>query len=111
VQDLRQAAASLASARPSAPVTDRDRLAQLNAALFRVERAMLAPDGLPGREWYRHLFYAPGFYTGYDAKTLPGLREAIDLKQWDLARQQSEVLRKAIVAVTQEVSQAARLLR
>jgi N-acetylated-alpha-linked acidic dipeptidase len=110
VQDLRQAATTLASARQSAQVTDRERLAPLNAALFRVERAMLAPDGLPGREWYRHLFYAPGFYTGYDAKTLPGLREAIDLKQWDLARRQSEVLRKAIVAVTQEVSQAARLL-
>ena len=111
VQDLRQAAATLASARQAAPMTDRDRLAPLNAALFRVERAMLAPDGLPGREWYRHLFYAPGFYTGYDAKTLPGLREAIDLKQWDLARRQSEVLRKAIVTVTQEVSQAARLFR
>ena len=54
--------------------------AQLNTLLYRSERAALDLAGLPGRPWYRRQFYAPGFYTGYDAKTLPGVREAVELK-------------------------------
>ena len=40
------------------------------------------PRGLPGRPWYRHLIYAPGLLTGYGAKTLPGVREAIEGRRW-----------------------------
>ena len=44
----------------------------------------LAPDvGLPGRTWYKNLIYAPGRFTGYGAKTLPGVREAIEERRWD----------------------------
>jgi N-acetylated-alpha-linked acidic dipeptidase len=46
------------------------------------ERQLLDPAGLPHREWYRHLLYAPGFYTGYDVKTLPGVREGIEQRQY-----------------------------
>jgi len=41
--------------------------------------------GLPGREWYQHMVYAPGFHTGYGVKTLPGIREAIEERRWDEA--------------------------
>jgi N-acetylated-alpha-linked acidic dipeptidase len=51
---------------------------QLNAALVEAERGFLHAEGLPGRPWYRHQIYAPGFYTGYGVKTLPGVREALE---------------------------------
>jgi N-acetylated-alpha-linked acidic dipeptidase len=54
----------------------------VNAKLMQSERQLLDPAGLPHREWYRHLLYAPGFYTGYDVKTLPGVREGIEQRQY-----------------------------
>jgi N-acetylated-alpha-linked acidic dipeptidase len=68
-------------------------LAELNAILVQSERKLTAPDGLPGRSWYRHLLYAPGFYTGYGVKTLPGAREGIEQKRWKQA--EDEMLRIA----------------
>ena len=47
------------------------------------ERALTRDHGLPGRPWFGHLVYAPGFYTGYGVKTLPGVREAIEQREWD----------------------------
>ena len=63
-------------------------LAGVNAKLMRTERALTLPDGLPGRTWFRHQVYAPGFYTGYGVKTLPGVREAIEQSRWPEADQQ-----------------------
>ena len=56
--------------------------AQANARLINAEQTLLDPDGLPGRPWYKHLLYAPGLLTGYGAKTLPGVREAIEARRW-----------------------------
>jgi len=72
----------------------------VNARLIQSERQLLDPAGLPLREWYRHLLYAPGFYTGYDVKTLPGVREGIEQKQYDavegeIARVAKALLREA----------------
>ncbi len=50
---------------------------RVNESLEHAERTLLLPDGLPHREWYRHQIYAPGLYTGYGVKTLPGVREAV----------------------------------
>jgi N-acetylated-alpha-linked acidic dipeptidase len=50
-------------------------------------------DGLPGRPWFKHLIYAPGAYTGYGVKTIPGVREAIELKRWKEA--ETEIIRVA----------------
>lgn len=57
-------------------------LAEINRLLFTSERLLTPEGGLPGRPWYRHQIYAPGFYTGYGAKTLPWIREAIELRQY-----------------------------
>jgi N-acetylated-alpha-linked acidic dipeptidase len=65
----------------------------VNARLIQSERQMLDPAGLPQREWYRHLIYAPGFYTGYSVKTVPGVREGIEQKQYREA--EAEVVRAA----------------
>ena len=65
----------------------------VNAKLMQSERQLLDPAGLPHREWYRHLLYAPGFYTGYDVKTLPGVREGIEQRQYQQA--DAEIARAA----------------
>jgi N-acetylated-alpha-linked acidic dipeptidase len=62
-------------------------LDRVNKQLLAAERTLTDPKGLPGRPWYKHQLYAPGFYTGYGVKTIPAVREAIEQKQWDLAAQ------------------------
>ncbi len=56
--------------------------AEVNRLLRQSERKLLSAGGLPGRPWYKHEIYAPGFYTGYAVKTLPAVREAIEQKKW-----------------------------
>ncbi len=58
---------------------------KLNADLLQSERVLLSDAGLPNRPWFKHLLYAPGYYTGYGVKTIPGVREAIEQKEWPLA--------------------------
>ncbi len=69
----------------------------VNKALCMAEQQLLLPDGLPRREWYRHAIYAPGFYTGYGVKTLPGIREAIEQRNWAEAQIQIGLAADAIV--------------
>jgi N-acetylated-alpha-linked acidic dipeptidase len=56
--------------------------ASLNAEIASAEQSLIDSGGLPNRPWYQNLIYAPGFYTGYGVKTLPGVREAIEQKNW-----------------------------
>ena len=63
----------------------------VNQALYKAEQQLLSDSGLPRRGWYRHAIYAPGFYTGYGVKTLPGIREAIEQRNWKEAQEQIEV--------------------
>jgi len=70
--------------------------AGLNAALRQTETAFLAAQGLPRRPWYRHTIYAPGEYTGYEAVVIPGVNEAIDARDAELAAAQLAVLTEAI---------------
>ncbi len=65
----------------------------LNAQLVDAERALLSPEGLPRRSWFKHSIYAPGEYTGYAAVVIPGVNEAID--QHDLQRTQHELSKLA----------------
>jgi N-acetylated-alpha-linked acidic dipeptidase len=60
--------------------------AHINASLATIDQLLIDPQGLPGRPWYKNLVYAPGTLTGYGAKTLPGVREAIEQRRWGDAR-------------------------
>lgn len=60
----------------------------INKLLYQAEQQLLNAKGLPGRSWYKHTLYAPGMYTGYGVKTMPGVREAIEQRKWDQAQQQ-----------------------
>lgn len=70
----------------------------VNAKLKNLEKALLSESGLPRRPWFKHQIYAPGFYTGYGVKTLPGVREAIEQKNFEEAQEQIEKLAKTLTA-------------
>jgi len=78
---------------------------QFNEKLYRAEQQLLSPDGLPRRPWYRHTIYAPGFYTGYGVKTMPGIREAIEQRNWQEAQAQIGVDAKAITTLAAYLGQ------
>jgi N-acetylated-alpha-linked acidic dipeptidase len=88
-----------------------EKLVRVNEALERSERTLLLADGLPRREWYRHQIYAPGLYTGYGAKTLPGVREAVEAKRWDDASLQARRLAQALRAMCAQVEDATKLIK
>lgn len=71
---------------------------------------MTADPGLPGRPWYRHRLYAPGRYTGYEAKTLPGVREAVESKNTEEARSEAAILAKVLGSLADELGQIQRML-
>lgn len=79
----------------------------VNARLIQTERKLTHPDGLPGRPWFKHLIYAPGFYTGYGVKTIPGVREAIEQKKWSEAEAEIVRVAKALHEVASLVDAAA----
>ncbi len=66
----------------------------LNKAMLGTEQVLTDISGLPRRSWFRHQLYAPGFYTGYGVKTLPGVREAVEQKDWKEAQEQIQKLQK-----------------
>lgn len=88
VETLKHAAAgfdsALAARGASLSQAQRDRL---NLQLRDIDQLLLDERGLPGRPWYKHLIYAPGRFTGYGAKTLPGVREAIEERRFDDAKE------------------------
>jgi N-acetylated-alpha-linked acidic dipeptidase len=80
-------------------------------ALMQTIDQTLAPDvGLPGRPWYKNLIYAPGRYTGYGAKTLPGIREAIEEERWDDATRYIKLTADALNAYSDRLDQARAVL-
>jgi N-acetylated-alpha-linked acidic dipeptidase len=86
-------------------------LVRLNRLVYTSERAFAHPPGLPRREWFKHLIYAPGFYTGYGVKTLPGIREGIEQKAWDEAKRFVPIVTSAIDRLSAQVDEATSALR
>jgi N-acetylated-alpha-linked acidic dipeptidase len=84
---------------------------ELNQVLFKVERSLINEKGLPRRSWYKHQVYAPGFYTGYGVKTLPGIREGIEERNWKEAQDNISVVAKTIETYTNEVKQATTIVK
>jgi N-acetylated-alpha-linked acidic dipeptidase len=79
---------------------------RVNATLTVLEQSLMDPHGLPGREWYQHMIYAPGLHTGYGVKTLPGIREAIEERRWDEANQYMGVVSRALNAYSARMDRA-----
>ena len=85
-------------------------LKAINRLLYQSERKLTSEQGLPRRAWFRHQIYAPGFYTGYGVKTIPGVREAIEEKHWDEVEPEMKKATAAIHAMTLQIETAAKML-
>lgn len=86
-----------------------EKLAAINGLLIGTERDLTLDPGLPGRPWYRHRIYAPGRYTGYAVKTLPGIREAVEANKPDEAAGQAKQVAQVLQTLAGHLEQAARL--
>ena len=84
--------------------------AEVNKLLMASERKLTNKEGLPTRPWFKHQLYAPGFYTGYAVKTVPAVREAIELKQWKQADEAIAVVAGVLEQEAALISSAARKL-
>jgi N-acetylated-alpha-linked acidic dipeptidase len=67
--------------------------------------------GLPRRPWFKHQIYAPGFYTGYGVKTLPGVREAIEQRNWQEFAAQMEIVAETLETLAREIDRAGALVK
>ncbi|HEY6809467.1 MAG TPA: transferrin receptor-like dimerization domain-containing protein [Gemmatimonadales bacterium] len=81
-------------------------LAAVNHQIAQTERALTDTAGLPNRPWYQHLIYAPGYYTGYGVKTLPGIREAVEQRRPAEAQAQAARVAAALDRLAAAVDRA-----
>jgi N-acetylated-alpha-linked acidic dipeptidase len=102
-------AATQDGSQPSEPAVAN--LAEVNRRLLRAERVLMLRDGLKNRPWYKHSLYAPGFYTGYGVKTMPGIREAIEQGEWSSVNGEIARVAEALNAEAALVKEAAALLQ
>jgi len=82
-------------------------LADVNKMLIATERKLTTTEGLPNRPWFKHQLYAPGYYTGYSAKTVPAVREPIEQKQWKQAETGVDVVARVLQDEAALISAAA----
>jgi N-acetylated-alpha-linked acidic dipeptidase len=113
---------ALAKVQDSARAFDRARAARAGEALpvetqkaidqvlMHAEQALTRAEGLPIRPWFRHQVYAPGFYTGYGVKTLPGVREALEQRDWKAAEEQAVIAARTLEGFAAQIDRATALL-
>jgi N-acetylated-alpha-linked acidic dipeptidase len=82
---------------------------EINRTLAEVEQALLAPQGLAGRPWFKHTIYAPGSYTGYAAEMMPGISESIDRHDQATLRQETDSLATALLRAAARLNDVTRL--
>ena len=108
---LTRAAKEYEAALAATPEPDLARLPRVNALLRSAERMLTRSEGLPRRPWFKHAVYAPGFYTGYDVKTLPAVREAIEEKQYADVDREAVKTAEALERAAANIREAARALK
>jgi N-acetylated-alpha-linked acidic dipeptidase len=109
-QRYESALASLDAASPAQIASGRAALGRANQLIYGTEQALGDTTGLPRRPWFRHLIYAPGFYTGYGVKTMPGIREAVEQRRPDEAQQEAARVTAAIARLAEAVDRATEAL-
>ena len=93
----------------TASISETDKQA-LNQLLKDMERSLTREEGLPGRPWFRHHIYAPGFYTGYGVKTLPGVRESIEQRNFDQVDEQIRYVAEVLGRFSDKINEAIALM-
>ncbi len=84
---------------------------EVDALLRSLEQTLTNPQGLPGRDWFKHMVYAPGLKTGYGVKTLPGVREAIEDRRWPDAEKYAVVIGESLGAYCDQLEKITKLLK
>ena len=106
LERLQSAATAYAAAAKTSTVTSKE----INHLLYTSERLLTRDAGLDGRPWYKHHIYAPGFYTGYGVKTIPGVREAIEQREYEKVEPQIEIAASVLNAMAERVEQVTRAI-
>ena len=83
----------------------------MNKLLYTSERKLTTNDGLAGRTWFKHQIYAPGFYTGYDVKTIPAVREALEQKKWADAEKGVQTVKDVLTSMSSQIDAATKMLQ
>ncbi|MEZ5758002.1 MAG: transferrin receptor-like dimerization domain-containing protein [Emcibacteraceae bacterium] len=84
---------------------------KLDKLMYQIEARLTRPEGLPRRPWYRHHIYAPGYYTGYGVKTLPGVREGIEEYKWGETQEQMAKLAEVLNAYCDQLDTATKVMQ
>jgi len=84
---------------------------EINRLLYTSERLLTRDEGLDGRPWYKHHIYAPGFYTGYGVKTIPGVREAIEQRKYEKVEPQIEIAASVLNTMAERIEQVTGAIR
>ena len=110
-QSTRNYDTALRDASTSTRLKSRDTQQLLDSALRQIETALVDERGLPRRPWFKHMIYAPGFYTGYGAKTLPGVREAIEQHKWNEAAEQIAIVASTLERTAAQIDRATSVVK
>jgi N-acetylated-alpha-linked acidic dipeptidase len=87
------------------------KIVSLNKILFQAEQQLLFAKGLPRRPWYKHMIYAPGFYTGYGVKTMPAIREGIEERNWKEAQEYIEIVGSTLMQFSESLQRGVDILK
>lgn len=89
---------------------DSPRFAQVNEILRHIEQQLTDDRGLPGRDWFKHMLYAPGLHTGYGVKTMPGVREGIEERHWSEVDEYVPRISAALDRVSDDLDRMVKIL-
>ncbi|MBP6793510.1 MAG: M28 family peptidase [Saprospiraceae bacterium] len=92
-------------------VKSQDQQKAINKVLYQIERSLLSEDGLPRRPWYKHQIYAPGLYTGYGVKTMPGIREGIEQRSYEEAQSNIYKVANTLKTYSDELGKVVSMLK
>ena len=109
IRELKEQAAAFDKIYKSMELSSKSSAA-LNQVLKDMERSLTKDHGLPRRPWFKHHVYAPGFYTGYGVKTLPGVREAIEQRDYEEVSRQVEILSDVLLAFSTKIEEAVSIM-
>jgi len=88
-----------------------EKKAEINNLLKDVDQAMISENGLPRRDWFKNMIYAPGFYTGYGVKTLPGIREGLEQRNWNEVNTYISEISKALDRAAAKINSVTKILK
>jgi len=106
LERLQAAAIAFDTAAETSTVTSEE----INNLLYTSERLLTRDEGLEGRTWYKHHIYAPGFYTGYGVKTIPGVREAIEQREYEKVGPQVEIAAGVLNAMAERIEKVTKAI-